>query len=159
MPDATLLDLRGLRGRMRGCGDIPASSAKKNQPEASTLDHSYGLVMAIFSLQIPRLCKAGLGEVESCNYFSLRSSALQFLEGLPGFGPAAEVLLVRQKDPKPSDAPSGLMRGDGRQLSEGGPTRLAQTRSARESERPPVGQPAGVGPAEQSRTSTLPFIC
>ena len=90
--DVALLDLRGLRGRMSGCGDIPASLAKKNQPEASTLGHSYGLKRAIFSLQIPRLCKAGLGEVETFYYFSLRSSALQFLEGLPGFAPAAEVL-------------------------------------------------------------------
>ncbi|MDT3778426.1 hypothetical protein PJI16_12730 [Nitrospira sp. MA-1] len=71
---------------------------------------------------------------------------------MPGFGPAAEVLLFRQKDPKPSDAPSGLMRGDGRQVEEGGPTHLAQTRSARESERPPVGQPAGVGPREQPQS-------
>src|SRR5680860_1119618 len=67
---------------------------------------------------------------------------------MPGFVPAAEVLLFRQKDRKPSDAPSGLMSGDGRQLSEGGPTRFSQTRSARESERPPVGQPAGVGSNE-----------
>ncbi|MDR4482875.1 MAG: hypothetical protein R3B95_06480 [Nitrospirales bacterium] len=93
------LDLRGLRGRMSGCGDIPASWAKKDQPEASTLDHSYGLKRTIFSVKIPRLCKAGLGEVEFFNYISLRSSALQFLEGLPGFGPAAEPLWFQSKWP------------------------------------------------------------
>ena len=108
------LDLRGLRGRMSGCGDIPASWAKEDKPETSTFGDNYDLRRTIFSVKIPRLCKAGLGEVESFNYFSLRSSALQFLEGLPGFVPADDPLLFRQKWAKPCwpwCSPSGSLRG------------------------------------------------
>ncbi|MEO7863225.1 MAG: hypothetical protein ABIU05_22860, partial [Nitrospirales bacterium] len=60
------------------------------------------------------------------------------IAGLPGFGPAGEVsfglaqdrLFVSAKGPKTIDAPSDLMGANGRQLAEGGPTRLAQTRPA-----------------------------
>ena len=48
---------------------------------------------------------------------------------VPGFGPAAEVLLFRQKAPKPLTPPV-LIKLDGRNAQEGGPTRQAQTRLA-----------------------------
>ncbi|MCB9775922.1 MAG: hypothetical protein H6750_16575 [Nitrospiraceae bacterium] len=144
--DVALLDLRGLRGRMSGCGDIPASLAKKNQPEASTLGHSYGLKRAIFSLQIPRLCKAGLGEVESFNYFSLRSSALQFLEGLPGVGPAADPLLFRQKWAKPVTPRLASCRGRTPVL--GGRTNSLRSNKARQ-----LMRASSRGPAGRRRTS------
>ncbi len=62
-----------------------------------------------------------------------------------GFAPAPRGPFVSAKGPKTIDAPSGLIRGDGRQLGESGPTRLAQTRSAGEKSVPPFGQTAGVG--------------
>ncbi len=62
-----------------------------------------------------------------------------------GFAPAPRATFVSAKVAKTSDAPSGLMRGAGRQLAESGPTRLAQTRSAGEISVPPFGQPEGVG--------------
>ena len=62
-----------------------------------------------------------------------------------GFAPAPRATFVSAKVTKTIDAPSGLMRGDGRQLAESGPTRLAQTRSAGEKSVPPFAQTAGVG--------------
>ena len=53
--------------------------------------------------------------------------------------------LCGAKGPKPIDATSGLIRGDERQLEEGGPTRFAQTMPANSLERPSLGQTAGVG--------------
>jgi hypothetical protein len=50
---------------------------------------------------------------------------------LPGFAPAGEALLFRQKSPKPLTPRLASTGGDGRQLEEGGPTRSAQTRPAR----------------------------
>ncbi|MDR4485328.1 MAG: hypothetical protein R3B95_19355, partial [Nitrospirales bacterium] len=81
---------------MRG---YPRIVAKLDKPETQTLGHSYGLKRAIFSGKIPRLCKAGLGEVEFFNYFSLCSSALQYLEGLPGFASVGEPLWFQSKWP------------------------------------------------------------
>ncbi len=63
---------------------------------------------------------------------------------LPGFGPAAEVLLFRQKDPKPlTPSLAGLhgtnARGRASQLAtlKQGPQKIKSVR--------PWGQPAGVG--------------
>ena len=50
---------------------------------------------------------------------------------LPGFAPVVEPLLFRQKWPKPVTPRPGTLRWVGRKTAEGGPTRLAQTRSAR----------------------------
>ena len=61
-----------------------------------------------------------------------------------GFRPGGRATFVSAKVAKTSDAPSGLIRGEGRKLAEGGPTRRAQTRSARDKSVPPLGQPAGV---------------
>ena len=47
-----------------------------------------------------------------------------------GFRPGSRATFVSAKVAKTSDAPSGLMRGDGRKFAEGGPTRRARTRSA-----------------------------
>jgi hypothetical protein len=47
-----------------------------------------------------------------------------------GFRPGRRGPFVSAKGPKTIDAPSGLIRGDGRQLGKGGPTRSAQTRPA-----------------------------
>jgi hypothetical protein len=65
-----------------------------------------------------------------------------------GFRPGWRGPFVSAKGPKTSDAPSGLIRGEGRKPAEGGPTRRAQTRSARDKSVPPLGQPAGVGGGE-----------
>ena len=65
-----------------------------------------------------------------------------------GFRPGGRATFVSAKVAKTSDAPSGLIRGEGRKLAEGGPTRRAQTRSARDKSVPPLGQPAGVGAGE-----------
>ena len=61
-----------------------------------------------------------------------------------GFRPGGRATFVSAKVAKTSDAPSGLMRGEGRKLAEGGPTRRAHTRSARYKSVPSLGQPAGV---------------
>ncbi len=42
----------------------PAGVGLGEQPQTSTLGNSYGLKRATLVLKIPRLCKAGLGEVE-----------------------------------------------------------------------------------------------
>ncbi|HBP90783.1 MAG TPA: hypothetical protein DD706_24200 [Nitrospiraceae bacterium] len=49
---------------------------------------------------------------------------------LPGFAPAAEALLFRQKAPKAVTPSLAGIGWDGRQPSEGGPTRCSQTRPA-----------------------------
>ena len=61
-----------------------------------------------------------------------------------GFRPGRRGPFVSAKGPKTSDAPSGLMRTDGRQSAEGGPTRSAHTR-------PPEARPS-LGPAGRRRT-------
>ncbi|HBP90487.1 MAG TPA: hypothetical protein DD706_22695 [Nitrospiraceae bacterium] len=59
-----------------------------------------------------------------------------------GFRPGRRGPFVSAKGPKTIDAPSGLIRGDGRELAESGPTRKAQTRPVGGWERPSLG-PAG----------------
>ena len=64
---------------------------------------------------------------------------------MPGFVPAAEPLLFRQKWPKPlTPRLASLKRRDANSLKSG-PTRRAQTRSATDKSVPPGSQPAGVG--------------
>jgi hypothetical protein len=65
---------------------------------------------------------------------------------MPGLGPAAEVLLFRQKWPKPMTPRLALLEGRDAKDTKSGPTRSAQTRAAKCEERPSWGQPAGVGP-------------
>jgi len=55
---------------------------------------------------------------------------LTWFSVLPGFAPAGEALLFRQKSPKPLTPRLASTGADGRQLEEGGPTLSAQTRSA-----------------------------
>ena len=50
---------------------------------------------------------------------------------MPGFGPAAEVLLFRQKDPKPLMLSLVVLHEAGARIRWGGPTRCAHTRAAR----------------------------
>ncbi len=64
--------------------------------------------------------------------------------GVAGFRPGWRGPFVSAKVAKTIDVPSGLIRGDGCKLAEGGPTRWAQTRSAADEGVPPFGQPAGV---------------
>jgi len=68
---------------------------------------------------------------------------------MPGFAPADEVLLFRQKDPKPLTprpaSPDWADAGYG----EGEPTRCAHTRPAGSLERPPGGPAAGTGRGEK----------
>ncbi|WP_447963722.1 hypothetical protein [Nitrospira sp. Ecomares 2.1] len=47
-----------------------------------------------------------------------------------GFHPGRQGPFVPAKGPKTIDAPSGLIRGEGRRTEEAGPTRSAQTRPA-----------------------------
>ncbi|HBP86396.1 MAG TPA: hypothetical protein DD706_01710 [Nitrospiraceae bacterium] len=47
-----------------------------------------------------------------------------------GFRPGSRATFVSAKVAKTMDAPSGFKRGAGRKFLDGGPTRLAQTRSA-----------------------------
>ena len=47
-----------------------------------------------------------------------------------GFRPGRRGPFVPAKGPKTIDAPSGLIKAEGRQTEEGGPTRSAQTRPA-----------------------------
>ncbi|MDT3778673.1 hypothetical protein PJI16_13995 [Nitrospira sp. MA-1] len=63
---------------------------------------------------------------------------------MPGFGPAAEVLLFRQKDPKPlTPRPSHLID---RTLNTGERANSLRTHKARQDkERPIRGRAAGVG--------------
>jgi hypothetical protein len=57
---------------------------------------------------------------------------LEFLEFMigAGFRPGSRGPFVSAKGPKTIDAPSGLIRWDGRKPAEGGLTRYAQTKSA-----------------------------
>ena len=59
-----------------------------------------------------------------------------------GFRPGSRATFVSAKVAKTIDAPSGFIRGEGRQPVKSGPTRRAQTRAARYEERPSLG-PAG----------------
>ena len=78
---------------MRGCGDIPASR------------------------KIPRLCKAGLGEVDSSSFTSLRTQELQptlnrkigviITFRITGFRPGGRATFVSAKVAKTNDALPG----------------------------------------------------
>ena len=77
---------------------------------------------------------------------------------MPGFGPATEVLLFRQKDPKPltSRPPSPNLSDAG--YGEAAPTRYAHPRAGSSLKRPPRG-PDGrrqiMGRVEAAGSSTL----
>jgi hypothetical protein len=58
-------------------------------------------------------------------------SRIHALFCVAGFRPGGRATFVSAKVAKTSDAPSGFKRGAGRKFAEGGPTRRAQTRSAR----------------------------
>ena len=60
-------------------------------------------------------------------------------EGEPGFGPAAEPLLFRQKWPKPLTPRLASWEGRDANIVKSGPTRRAHTGSAKCSERPSLG--------------------
>jgi len=69
----------------------------------------------------------------------LPNSSIKVFFCVAGFRPGGRGPFVSAKGPKTIDAPSGLIRLDGRKAGEGEPTRYAQTRLAGSSERPPRG--------------------
>jgi hypothetical protein len=71
-----------------------------------------------------------------------------------GFGPAAEVLLLRQKAPKPMPRLASLERPDVILRSADQLAPLKQGPPAEESV-PPLGQTAGVGAGETNLSGTL----
>ncbi len=82
------------------------------------------------------------------------NSRVNVLFCVAGFRPGRRGPFVPAKGPKTSDAPSGLMRADGRQPEEGGPTRSAHTRPASDESVPPLAQTAGIGPWETNFSGT-----
>ena len=88
------------------------------------------------------------GEIQMKSYdmVTLRTgNAFSILLDAGVSSPDDEVLLFRQKDPKPwTPRLASLKRRDANFLKSG-PTRRAHTRPARYEERPSGNQPAGVG--------------
>ena len=67
-----------------------------------------------------------------------------------GFGPAAEVLFFREKDPKPLTPRLASLKRRAANFLKSGPTRRAHTRSAKCEERPsrgPAGRRRDYGPS------------
>ena len=87
-----------------------------------------------------------------------REVALRFQEGGGVSPPYGEVLLFRQKDPKPLTPRLALWEGRDANFLKSGPTRRAQTRSANCEERPslgPAGRRRNTGPSGDLRGSDL----
>jgi hypothetical protein len=119
---------------MRGCGAIPASSAKETESETSTLGHTcrFG-VTVVFSVAgfRPRQARNCLAHPGGRTYYLVRLIERN--------------LCVEAKGPKTSDAPPGLIRLIGREVGGDGLTRGAQTSPPRKRASDHGDRAAGVG--------------
>ncbi len=89
-------------------------------------------------------------DIHDCTYISLTRNFLNVRE-MPGFAPAGEALLFRQKDPKPLTPRLAL--GERTDASLKRAVQLAGLKQGPPAEKsvPPLGQPAGVGQQRKPR--------
>jgi hypothetical protein len=88
------------------------------------------------------------GEIQMKSYdmvMQRTGNAFSILLDAGGSSPDDELLLFRQKDPKPVTPRLALLKRRDANFLKSGPTRRAQTRAAGREERPSGSQPAGVG--------------